>query len=202
MCNAAAAAIGLQIVGTGMQMYGAQQEGESVAQQYEAEADLYDHNAFVQDEQAKMLLAEAGFDLEKSEDAIWAGQKLVTAHRTDVKRFLGTQRTQVASSGIEVNSGTAMAIQADTEMGGEMDAITLIYNSEKQSYEHKLDAWRNQFASWEATQAAKGSRMAASDSRDAAKRARTAGAWGAAGAGIGGASRTLRSYADYEYRSG
>ena len=205
MCNAgaaAAAALALQAVGGLMQAEGARREGESMARDLENEADLYDHNARIQDEQARILLIEAGFDEEKAAEAIMAGEKIVTAHRQQVKQFLGTQKTQIASSGIEVNTGTAMMIQADTELGGEVDAITIEYNTEKQSYEHHLDAWRNEVGAWEAKEAAKGSRMSAKHAREAAGRARRGGAYGAGAALIGGAARGLKSYSDYSYRSG
>ena len=71
-----------------------------------------------------------------AEDAIQRGQKDEMEHRLKVARFKSRQRAELAASGVDVNEGSASDLQADTMMLGELDALTIRNNAERESYRY------------------------------------------------------------------
>ena len=112
MCNPAM--LGIGITG-GTAILGAQQ------QQQEAQYNkgIAEYNARVQENEAQKI-REAGVEAEN-------------AQRQRTAQFLGTQRAQLASRGIELTSGTPLQLQEDTVALGEMDALRIRSNFEDQA---------------------------------------------------------------------
>jgi len=93
----------------------------------------YEYQAKIDDNNTKVALW-------KAQDAKARGAKEEAAHRVKVAALKGRQRSALAASGVEVGSGSALDILADTAALGELDALTIRSNAEREAYEHKVDA--------------------------------------------------------------
>jgi len=109
----------------------AQAKGQRDAAQ--ARADQYRYQAQVDENNRKV-------ELWKAEDAIARGKKEEAIHRTKVSQLKGRQRSVLAASGVVVDEGSALDILEDTAMLGELDALTIRSNAEREEYEHKVRA--------------------------------------------------------------
>ena len=54
---------------------------------------------------------------------------------------VGKQQTELAANGVEVGYGSSLDIIESTQMLGELDALTIEYNSEKRARNYEIDAW-------------------------------------------------------------
>lgn len=75
-----------------------------------------------------------------AEDAIARGEEAVDRHRTDVKRLIGSQRAALAASGVDINSGSAAAVQEDAAYLGELDAQTMLNNARREAFGYETQA--------------------------------------------------------------
>lgn len=76
----------------------------------------------------------------QAEDAIRRGKKEEQAHRKQTGALIGAQRAALAAQGIEVDSGSALAIQEDTAALSEDDARTIRMNAYREAYGYKSQA--------------------------------------------------------------
>jgi hypothetical protein len=67
-------------------------------------------------------------------DAIDRGHAEEAVVRRQVAAFMGTQRTQIAASGVEMDSGSPSDLLADTAMLGELDALTVRNNAQREAF--------------------------------------------------------------------
>ncbi len=70
----------------------------------------------------------------QAEDAIARGEEDVTRYKQDVAQLLGQQRTAIAASGVDVTSGTAADLRAQTERFADMDVATIRRNAEREAF--------------------------------------------------------------------
>lgn len=105
----------------------------------------------------------------QARDAWERGLEAVGRHRQSVRKLIGSQRAALAAQGVDVNDGSALAVQQDTIALGEQDALTIRNNAAR-------EAW--------------GFRVQAAGYRSAAGMARREGMFGAAGTILGGAVQT------------
>lgn len=135
----ATAAVGMQGFGAGFSAMGSLGAGK-------AQQQLANYNAQVAEMQAQ--------------DAIVRGRETEARHRTDVKRMIGSQRAGFAASGVDVNDGSAVDVQADTAALGELDALTIRTNAAREAWGYKIQAQdyaaRGQIARAESTSKAVG----------------------------------------------
>lgn len=68
------------------------------------------------------------------------GKKDVAKVRREAGQFKGKQRAILAGQGVDVNSGTAIDLQDDTQVGGELDAITVANNAFREAWGLKVQA--------------------------------------------------------------
>lgn len=61
-------------------------------------------------------------------------------HRAQVRKLAGTQRATMAANGIDVGSGTALALVDETYTLGEQDALTIRYNAMNEAWGHRETA--------------------------------------------------------------
>jgi len=109
---------------------GALAGGEAEANAGKAENELWKYNAQALNYQA--------------ESAIERGRLDVADYRRDLAQVMGTQKANAAAQGIDVNTGSALEVRADTARQGEDDIERIRHGA-------KLEAWGYQ---QEATQAA------------------------------------------------
>ncbi len=112
MCNPMAAALVITAVGGAVTAYGQKQEGKAAEQVAEYNAKL---------------------DEREAQDALNRGQIEENKHRRIVAAQKGQQRAQFGASGIELDSGSVSDILAETEMLGEMDALTIRGNARREA---------------------------------------------------------------------
>ena len=116
----------LNFAGAMAQAQGQRHAAESKAAEYEYQAKIDENNRNVA--------------LWKSADAKARGQKEEAALRVKVAALKGRQRSALAASGVEVGSGSALDILGDTAALGELDALTIRSNAERESYEQDVVA--------------------------------------------------------------
>lgn len=75
----------------------------------------------------------AKLDERKAQDTINRGQEEENKHRRKVAALKGQQESQFGASGVELDSGSASDILAETEMLGEYDALTIRGNAEREA---------------------------------------------------------------------
>lgn len=75
-----------------------------------------------------------------ADDAIKRGDKNAAEVKQAGKRMIGTQRASLAAQGIEVDSGSAQAIQEDTAAITAEDAMTVKNNAWREAWGFKVQA--------------------------------------------------------------
>jgi len=114
------------MLGAMAQAQGQRHAGESKAAEYRYQAEIDENNRKVA--------------LWKAADAKARGAKEEAALRVKVAGLKGRQRSALAASGVEVGSGSALDILGDTAALGELDALTIRSNAERESYEQNVVA--------------------------------------------------------------
>jgi hypothetical protein len=70
-------------------------------------------------------------------DAKARGRQGEAAVRRDVRTIQGAQRTGYASQGVDVESGSAVSVQADTAEVGELDALEIRNSATRESWGYR-----------------------------------------------------------------
>lgn len=124
MCEVATASLVLAGVATAMGAYGTYQQGQQQKAQAEYQAAVANNNAIIAERQAQ--------------DSLDRGRVEEQQHRLKVAQMKGTQRSALAASGVQVDSGSALDVVADTAMMGEFDALTIRNNAEREAYAYRV----------------------------------------------------------------
>lgn len=129
MCEPVTAATGLTAFqmaslafsagGTLMSFVGQQQAAEAESQQLRYQAAVDNNNRILNEQLA--------------EDAIARGEEEEREHRLKIGQLKGRQKTALASSGIEIDSGSALDILSDTAEVGELESLTIRNNAEREA---------------------------------------------------------------------
>jgi hypothetical protein len=70
----------------------------------------------------------------QAQDAVDRGKIAEQRQRLQVARLAGTQRATFGSSGVELSSGSPLDVLMDTAQLGELDALTIRSNAEREAY--------------------------------------------------------------------
>lgn len=116
--------IATSVVSGGMQYMSQRQAGAAQANALRYQADVDRNNAVIQDQLAK--------------DAIERGKTEEQMHRIKIGQLKGQQLNAFAKNGVETDSGSALDVLSDTAMIGELEALTIRNNAEREAYGHKL----------------------------------------------------------------
>jgi hypothetical protein len=73
----------------------------------------------------------------QAQDAIGRGRIEEQRQRLQTARIRGAQRAGMASSGVEIDSGSPLDVLQDTAMLGELDALTIRSNAEREAYGYR-----------------------------------------------------------------
>jgi hypothetical protein len=73
-------------------------------------------------------------------DAIQRGDVEETAQRTRTRLLISEQRAKFAASGIDVSQGTPIDVTSDTAAFGEMDALTIRSNAQREAWGYVAEA--------------------------------------------------------------
>lgn len=174
MCMAAAplavASLVATGVGTAVSMYGQYQQGKAQAGQYAYQAAVDRNNKIIMDRQA--------------EDAIKRGEAEEDEHRRKVASIKADQRVGFASRGIDLGSDNVLDTLSDTAMLGELDALTIRNNAQREAYGYRVQGMNYE--------ASAGNNMLAS------KNAKSASRTGMSSTLLSGASTVAGDYATYK----
>ena len=83
----------------------------------------------------------------KAKDAIDNGRVAVQKHRRDVKGFRGKQVNAMSDSGLLIGSESFQDVLNTTDVLGELDAITIMTNAERQAFGFNVEADNSQSTS-------------------------------------------------------
>ena len=111
-------------LGTIVQMQGAKANARAQQQQYDYQAQVNENNKQVAEWQAQ--------------DAIERGEVKEKQHRTKVDQLKGRQRSVLAASGVVVDDGSALDVLGDTAELGELDALTIRSNADREAYDYTV----------------------------------------------------------------
>ncbi|HSW00026.1 MAG TPA: hypothetical protein VLI39_07630 [Sedimentisphaerales bacterium] len=73
-------------------------------------------------------------------DAITRGKQEELQYRQRVAKFIGSQRGAYAAAGVQVDTGSPLAAQMDTAATGELDALTIRSNAEREAWGYQGQA--------------------------------------------------------------
>lgn len=81
----------------------------------------------------------AALDLQ-AENAITNGETTEENFRQQIKSLIGSQRASYGAQGVEVSSGSALAVQEDTAKQGELDALQIRTNAAQEAWGYTIQA--------------------------------------------------------------
>lgn len=116
MCNPALA---VMAVTTAMSVYSQQQSAKYTAQ-------VAENNAIIAEQ--------------KADDAIARGEHEERRHRLQVEALKGQQRSALAANGGVLDEGSALDILADTAEQGELDALMIRSNAQREANDYRNQA--------------------------------------------------------------
>lgn len=159
MCELATIATVASFAGTVMGAVGQYQQGQAAAAQAEYNAAVARNNQIISEQQAQ--------------DALKRGQIAEEQKRRETSALIGRQRATLAASGVALDQGNPLDILGDTAQFGELDALTIRNNADREAYGYRVQGMN--FAA----------EAGLNDARAAASR--QAGLMGAAGTLLSGA---------------
>lgn len=111
-----AISVGLGAIGTGIAVHGSIQAGKARKAEMERQAVVARKNAEIAKENA---------DETKKQ-----GQRDIARKRLETRQLIARQRVGMGANGIELDSGSALDVQLDSQMMGELDAENIKRNAE------------------------------------------------------------------------
>ena len=123
MCDPVSMAVA-SFAGTALSAFGQVQAGQQAAAAAEYNAAVARNNQIIADRQA--------------EDALKRGQVAEEEQRRRTRAMAGTQRAALAASGIQLDQGSPVDILSDTAQFGELDALTIRNNAEREAYGYRV----------------------------------------------------------------
>lgn len=112
------------VIGGGMQYMAQKQAGAAQANALRYQADVDQNNKIITDQLAK--------------DAIDRGRTEEQMHRIKIGQLKSEQLNAFAKNGVETDSGSALDVLSDTAMIGELEALTIRNNAEREAYGYKV----------------------------------------------------------------
>ena len=100
--------------------------GVAAVQQYQTAAAQAEYQSSVA--QNNQIIAN-----QKAEDAVERGKLEERSHRIKIAQLMGQQRAGAASRGVIVDAGSALDIELDTAAIGELEALTIRDNAEREA---------------------------------------------------------------------
>lgn len=122
MCEPAtlsAVSIGATVLGTGVSIYGQMQQGQAASKMAAYQRGVAENNAILANRAAQ--------------DALDRGKAEERRRREATRQLIGRQRAVLAGNGVVVDQGSALDITTDTAGMGELDALTIRSNAEREA---------------------------------------------------------------------
>lgn len=122
----AIASIGASLAGGYMQYQGQKQQGAAQANALRYQADVDNNNKIIQERLAT--------------DALDRGAEEERIHRIKIGRLKSDQINAFAKNGVVTDSGSPLDVLSDTAAIGELEALTIRNNAEREAYGYKVGA--------------------------------------------------------------
>jgi hypothetical protein len=90
----------------------------------------------------------------KADDALARGREKASSIRGQVRQLVGAQRAAAAGSGVLATSGSPLQAQQQAQYLGDMDALTVMNNAQKEAWGHRMDI-ANMQTQWNVLQSQK-----------------------------------------------
>lgn len=90
--------------------------------------------------ESRLLRTNADLARRQAEDALRRGERAAKEHEAAGRRLVGTQRTGFAAQGVELESGSALDVQADTLVQAALDANQIRANAVRESFGYRMQA--------------------------------------------------------------
>lgn len=116
--------VGLVAAGLGLQAFGSVQAGTSARQSARFNASVAENNA----ELSRRL----------AEDARRRGRIEEQRNRLQAARLKGRQAAALGAQGLDTSSGSPLDVLGDTAALGELDALQIRANAEREAFQHSL----------------------------------------------------------------
>jgi hypothetical protein len=121
------ASLASSVLGGAMQMYGQYQQGQAAGAAGEYQAAVARNNAIMAERQAA--------------DALARGDAAEKQQRLRVQGMLGKQKSALAGAGVQLDEGSSgLDILGDTAAYGELDALTIRSNAEREAWGYRAQA--------------------------------------------------------------
>lgn len=124
-------AVPLQIIGTVVSTIGSYKQAQAEKDALKYQAAVNENNAILQES-----LAERNFLL--TEDARKRGETEEYMHRLRVRALAGQQKASLAAAGVDVGFGSSIDLIGDTFELGELDALTIRGNAEREAGQYEI----------------------------------------------------------------
>lgn len=82
----------------------------------------------------------------QSQDAIDRGNQAANKNTDKTRQLIGSQRASLAAQGIDVNSGSAADVQADSASLGALDSATIKNNAYREAWGYKVQSMNDTYA--------------------------------------------------------
>jgi hypothetical protein len=112
------------VLGTGVSAYGQIQAGQAAKAAGDYNAAVARNNQIVAERQAQ--------------DALARGEVAETEQRRKVRMLASSQRAALGASGVQLDAGTPLDLLGDTAAMGELDALTIRNNAEREAYGYRV----------------------------------------------------------------
>jgi len=116
----------LTAASTALGAYQSYQQGQYQSEMADYNSQVSQNNAIVQSRLA--------------EDAVKRGEREELQHRLKVAKQKGDQKAAFAANGVDVSSGSPLVVAEDTDALGELDALTIRNNAEREAYGYRVNA--------------------------------------------------------------
>lgn len=81
----------------------------------------------------QMAERQAAMQEEAAQDALERGEEQADRQRERTGDLIGEQRAALGASGVQMDSGSALRLQTDSRYQGELDALTIEENAQRQA---------------------------------------------------------------------
>ena len=116
----------LSVGNTLSKYWGAKGAAKGAERQGAYEQGVYDQNA--------------GFAEQQAADAIARGDTEAQRHMAAIRGLIGSQRAGFGAQGIDINSGSALDVQANDAAMGALDELTIRNNAAREAWGYRVQA--------------------------------------------------------------
>ena len=132
--------VGAFVTQTALQIAAAKKQAKASVDAGSAQQAAFEANAQVAESQAEQFEFNAGQAEKDATSTLEVGHAQESAFRTSVRQSIGTQRSGFAGQGVKLQGGTVADVLGDTNTLGELDALTIRKNAQREADALRFEA--------------------------------------------------------------